>query len=89
MKNKERIAALIAGISLIIMAISAGYSYGYIFGELFAENTLKSFENITNIQSLFLSGITGSDITLISLNKVFISVNISVNYSCKFHYYSF
>jgi hypothetical protein len=51
---------LITGISLLIMAIAAGFSYGYVFGELVVPGDAgATLEKITASSGLYLSGIAG------------------------------
>lgn len=52
--------ALFAGISLIFMAIAAGFSYGYILTTLVAEDDpFTTFQQLQTQQSLFLAGLGG------------------------------
>lgn len=59
MKRRERKAGLIAGISLVIMAIAAGFSYGYVHNELVNESAEITMQNLMNNKLLFLSGLLG------------------------------
>jgi len=59
MNKKEKKAGLIAGISLIIMAIAAGFSYGYVYISLVAETPLETAQNFANNSKMFLVGIAG------------------------------
>lgn len=55
--NSIRFWSIISGISLLIMAIAAGYAYGFSFNQIYVEN--NSLQTMTNIQSnstLFYSG---------------------------------
>ncbi|MCB9244789.1 MAG: DUF4386 domain-containing protein [Flavobacteriales bacterium] len=67
MKTTLRTYGGIAGIALLVMGLTAGYSYGYVFNNLFmpddAEATLT---NIQGAQLLFESGILGWLIILLT-----------------------
>ncbi len=53
-----RQAALIAGWSLIGIALAAGFAYGYVFNQLILpDNSLATFENIVGAASLFRAGV--------------------------------
>jgi len=55
-----RKAALISGISLIIMAIVAGFSYGYVHGSLVVPGDISTtYTNITSSSMLFKAEIIG------------------------------
>ncbi len=62
-KNKTiqlRRAAITAGVSLILMAIAAGYSFGYIFNSLVVtSNAEATINNIKQSAGLFESGLWG------------------------------
>ncbi len=78
-----RRTALIAGWSLVAMALLAGFSYGYVFNRLFVPG--KDFETTTNIhsnESLFIAGWLGfllvlllDIITALALHAFFRRVN--------------
>jgi hypothetical protein len=52
--------ALIAGISLITMALAAGFSYGYVFSNLIDLNDAeKTLENLSNGQAQYNGSIAG------------------------------
>ena len=56
----QRRLALIAGISLLLMAIVAGFSYGYVHSSLVnPDDAQVTFENISAAQGLFTSEILG------------------------------
>lgn len=57
MKKTVKLQALTAGISLLIMAIAAGFAYGWVHGSLITESATKTLENLMQNQILFLSGI--------------------------------
>lgn len=64
MKNSstisQRSAALIAGISLLLMAIVAGVTFGYLHGNLVVANDAQAtFENLQTSQGAFKSEIAG------------------------------
>ncbi len=55
--NPIRFWSITSGISLLIMAIAAGYAYGFSFNQIYVEN--NALQTMTNIQSnstLFYSG---------------------------------
>ena len=55
--NPIRFWSLISGISLIIMALAAGYAYGFSFNQIYvANNPAQSLINIESNYSLFISG---------------------------------
>lgn len=52
--------ALLSGLSLIAMAVAAGYAYGYVYNSLVvADNPAVTLENIRSSLSLFTGGILG------------------------------
>lgn len=56
--NPIRFWSITSGISLLIMAIAAGYAYGFSFSKIYVEN--NSLQTMTNIQSnstVFYSGV--------------------------------
>lgn len=59
MNKIEKRAGLIAGISLIVMAIAAGFSYGYVHSSIVAETPCATAQNIANNRLIFLAGIVG------------------------------
>lgn len=59
MNNREKKAGLVAGISLIIMAIVAGFSYGFVQGELLNEYAEITWKNLIENKTLFLAGLAG------------------------------
>jgi len=59
MNKIEKIAGLIAGISLIVMAIAAGFSYGYVHNELFNASAEITRQNLLENKSLFYAGLAG------------------------------
>lgn len=62
----QRKAALVAGLSIFIMAIAAGFSSGYVHGTLIAsEDAGQTFTHIQQAESLFRAGIFGWLIILI------------------------
>lgn len=65
-KISNRKVALIAGISLLIMAAAAGFSYGFAFDKLFTgDNGTAIFNNIVASQTLLRLGIFGFFIVLV------------------------
>jgi hypothetical protein len=59
MNSRERKAGVIAGVSLFIMAIAAGFSYGYIHNELVNESAEITMNNLVRNKPLFMAGVTG------------------------------
>jgi len=66
MNKTEKKAGLVAGISLIIMAIAAGFSYGFVQNELLNESAEITRQNLVENKSLFLAGISGWIVILIT-----------------------
>lgn len=67
MNTNNRTYALIAGISLVIMALVAGFSFGYVHGSLIVEEeSLVTFQNLKISRSLFIAGIGGWLIILVA-----------------------
>jgi len=55
--NPIRFWSKVSGISLIIMAIAAGYAYGVSFMQIYVSgNPAQTLTNIQNYQSLFMTG---------------------------------
>lgn len=59
MEKKEKKQGIITGISLIIMAIAAGFSYGYAHSSLVAESPEITLQNLAANQSLFFAELGG------------------------------
>lgn len=59
MNSRERKAGVIAGVSLFIMAIAAGFSYGYVHNELVNESAEITMNNLVRNKPLFMAGVTG------------------------------
>lgn len=59
MQNKEKKQGIIAGISLLIMAIVAGFSFGYAHNSLVADSPEKTFTNLMAHKSLFYAELSG------------------------------
>lgn len=58
--------ALVAGLSLILMAVVAGFSYGYIFSTLIVQDNIAiTIANIKASEALFRAGILGFVLVLI------------------------
>ncbi|MEQ8686091.1 MAG: DUF4386 domain-containing protein [Imperialibacter sp.] len=67
MKNSNRKDAIVAGVSLIIMALAAGYAYGYVQSSLVVVgNPAATLTNLNNTPGLFGSGVIGWVIILIT-----------------------
>lgn len=59
MQKTEKKQGLIAGISLIIMAVVAGFSYGYVYNSLVADSPAITLQNLIAGKSLFIAGLAG------------------------------
>lgn len=60
MKTSKRKQALVAGISLIIMAVAAMLAYGYVFPQIFMEgDPLATWDGLTDNRILFFTGLGG------------------------------
>lgn len=59
MKQQEKIAGLVAGISLIVMAVAAAFSYGFVQNHLVDETAEITRQNLVENKSLFLAGLAG------------------------------
>jgi hypothetical protein len=66
MNKIEKRSGLIAGISLIIMAIAAGFSYGYVHSTLVSETPLLTVQKLAFHKWLFVSGLGGWAIIIIT-----------------------
>lgn len=52
--------AIISGLSLIAMALAAGYAYGYVYSSLVVpDNPALTIENIRSLPDVFLGGVIG------------------------------
>lgn len=59
MNKIEKKSGIIAGVSLIIMAITAGFSYGYVHSLLIGESAEMTMQNLIDNKGLFIMGILG------------------------------
>ncbi|WP_346863189.1 DUF4386 domain-containing protein [uncultured Draconibacterium sp.] len=66
MQNKERKQGITAGISLVIMAIAAGFSYGYAHTTLVANSAENTMQNLLAQKSLFFAELGGWSIIFIT-----------------------
>lgn len=66
MQIEEKKQGIVAGISLIIMAIVAGFSYGYAHNDLVTDSAMTTLENLYEGRSLFLAEIAGWGIIFIT-----------------------
>ncbi len=65
--KKTRKYALLAGISLLIMALLAGYSFGFVMNSIYVENDpITTAANIASSNLLYLSGNLGWVLILIA-----------------------
>ena len=76
MTKQEKTAGLIAGISLLIMAIAAGFSYGFVQNELLAESAEITKRNILENINLFFAGLAGW--VIIFITDLMVSVALYV-----------
>ncbi|MEQ9378070.1 MAG: DUF4386 domain-containing protein [Imperialibacter sp.] len=89
MKNLNRKDAIVAGVSLIIMALAAGYAYGYVQSSLVVVgNPAATLTNLNNTPGLFGSGVIGWFIILItdllvawSLYRFFAQVDAKISFA--------
>lgn len=66
MNQTEKNAGWIAGISLIIMSLAAGFSYGYVHNELFSISAVITKPDMEENKLLFLAGLAGWVVIFIS-----------------------
>jgi hypothetical protein len=66
MNKIEKRAGLIAGISLIVMAIAAGFSYGYVHNTLVSDTPLITVQKLAFNKWLFVGGLAGWAIIIIT-----------------------
>jgi len=66
MQNKESKQGIIAGISLLIMAIAAGFSFGYAHSNLVTDSPEITFANLVADRSLFFLELSGWSIIFIT-----------------------
>jgi hypothetical protein len=56
----KRKSALVAGVSLILMAVAAGYAYGYVYSALIVKgNSQETYGNLNSSLDVFIGGIVG------------------------------
>tara|TARA_R110002050_G_scaffold294238_4_gene451764 strand:+ start:922 stop:1617 length:696 start_codon:yes stop_codon:yes gene_type:complete len=87
MNFSKRTHALISGISLLIMALAAGYSYGYVYNSLvIPDNPSATLTNLDNSLVMFGSSVIGWLVILVtdilvawSLYKYFVTVNHKIS----------
>ncbi|MCW0483055.1 DUF4386 domain-containing protein [Gaoshiqia sediminis] len=66
MHNKEKKQGIIAGISLVIMAIVAGFSFGYAHNNLVTDSPENTLNNLIANKSLFFAELSGWSLILIT-----------------------
>ncbi|PLX00108.1 MAG: DUF4386 domain-containing protein [Marinilabiliales bacterium] len=66
MQNKEKKQGIIAGISLLIMAIVAGFTFGYAHSNLVADAPEITLQNLIANKSLFFAELSGWSIVFIT-----------------------
>lgn len=59
MRYLEKKSALVAGMALALMAVTAGFSYGYVYNGLVVDDPMQTFINIQNQAGRFIAGIIG------------------------------
>ena len=59
MTQNEKKQGLIAGASIIIMALAAGFSYGYVHTGLVDDSPASTLQNLAENKSLFIGGLAG------------------------------
>lgn len=74
MKNNEKRQGVIAGVSLIVMAILAGFSFGYAHSSLVVESPELTLKNLFENKSLFLAEISGWSLIFVADLLVAISL---------------
>lgn len=96
MKNSntisQRTAALVAGISLLLMAVVAGVTYGYLHGNLMvADDAQATFKNLQTSQGAFKAEIAGWSIIFLldavvawALFRFFAKANKGVSFLSSF-----
>jgi hypothetical protein len=65
MQNKEKKQGIIAGISLVIMAIVAGFSFGYAHNNLVTDSPAITLQNLIAGKSLFYAELAGWSIIFV------------------------
>lgn len=66
MQNKEKKQGILAGISLVIMAIIAGFSYGFAHNSLVVDSPEITLENLVVNKSLFYAELSGWSLIFIT-----------------------
>lgn len=64
MTNKEKYFGIVAGFSLIVMALAAGFSYGFVHEQIVGESGAKTFQNLAENISLFIGGLVGWSVVI-------------------------
>lgn len=59
MQTNEKKLGLLAGISLIVMVIAAGFSYGHVHNSLAVDSPETTLQNLISNKSLYLAGLAG------------------------------
>lgn len=59
MYTNEKKTGLLAGISLIVMAVVAGFSYGHVYNSLVVDSPETTLQNLISNKSLYLAGVAG------------------------------
>lgn len=66
-KQQIRHWSIISGISLLIMAVAAGYAYGYVFNQIYvAGNAIATFNNIQANNMVYVTGILAWGVVLVT-----------------------
>ena len=66
MKNKKKKQSLVAGFSLVIMAILAGFSFGYAHTNLLADSPEITLQNLLSGKPLFYAELAGWSLIFIA-----------------------
>lgn len=78
MQKKEKKRGLIAGVSLIIMAVAAGFAYGYVHNRLIMESAEITFQHLQTNKTLFISGLAAW--VIIFITDLIVAVNMFLFY---------
>jgi hypothetical protein len=69
-RNTERTMALVAGLSLVAMAVFAGWGYGYAFGSIYVANDSASTLTNLNHSTALFRGFIGSFVAVLLLDVI-------------------
>lgn len=74
MSTGSKKQGIIAGISLVIMAIVAGFSYGYVHNHLVTDSPVTTFQNLIANKSLFFASLFGW--STIFITDIIVSISL-------------